>query len=335
MDDQNWGVGEAAAKLHREALVWDMVLPLQASAGNDISILEQAHAAGFDFVSLTIAGDDCGVGEAIRLLASARRQIARADGKYVLATAADDITNAKSSGRLAVGLHLEGTRCLERDVAMIDIYYALGIRHNLIAFNLSNSAGGGCADEVDGGLTRFGRRVVDEMNRVGMVIDLSHVGYRTTLDILDRSQEPCIISHSNPQGVWPHYRNVRDDQIRRCAAGGGVVGISGSSAYLGVETSTVEAVFRHIDYVAQLVGADHVGLGLDFVREANTLARYIVANSDMWPPFQGRDFGGLTFLPPEKVPRLTELMLNRGYHTPDIRKILGENFLRVMKRVWK
>jgi membrane dipeptidase len=335
MDDQNSSIDETAAKLHQEALVWDMVLPLQASAGNDISILDQVHAAGFDFVSLTIAGDDCGVGEAIRLLASARREIAEARGKYLLVTSVADIINAKSSGRLAVGLHLEGTRCLERDVAMIEIYYALGIRHNLIAFNLANSAGGGCADDVDGGLTRFGRRVVEEMNRVGMVVDLSHVGYRTTMDILDRSQAPCIISHSNPQGVWPHYRNVRDDQIQRCAAAGGVVGISGSSAYLGVETSSVEAVFRHIDYVVRLVGTDHVGLGLDFVRDPNALARYVVANPDMWPSFQGRTFTGLTFLPPENAPQLTELMLKRGYQTADIRKILGENFLRVMKQVWK
>src|SRR5262249_24576170 len=235
----DWGIGVDAAKLHRDALVWDMVLPLQASAGNDISILREVRSAGFDFVSLTIAGDDCGVGEAIRLLAGARRQIRQAGEGCVLATSVEDILHAKSQGRLAVGLHLEGTRCLERDLAMIEVYYALGIRHNLIAFNLANSAGGGCADEADGGLTRFGRRVIDEMNRVGMVVDLSHVGYRTTMDILDRSAAPCIISHSNAQGIWPHYRNVKDDQIRRCAEGGGVVGISGSSAYLGVETSTV------------------------------------------------------------------------------------------------
>src|SRR5215470_12946768 len=142
MPEQDWGIGVDAAKLHRDALVWDMVLPLQASAGNDISILREVRSAGFDFVSLTIAGDDCGVGEAIRLLADARRQIRQAGEGCVLATSVEDILHAKSQGRLAVGLHLEGTRCLERDLAMIEVYYALGIRHNLIAFNLANSAGG-------------------------------------------------------------------------------------------------------------------------------------------------------------------------------------------------
>jgi membrane dipeptidase len=335
MREHDWGIAVDAAKLHYDALVWDMVLPLQASAGNDISLLREAHSAGFDFVSLTIAGDDCGIAEAIRLLADARRRIREAGEEFVLVSSVEDILRAKSCGFLAVGLHLEGTRCLERDLAMIEVYYALGIRHNLIAFNLQNSAGGGCADEADVGLTRFGRRVIEEMNRVGMVVDLSHVGYRTSMDILDRSTAPCIISHSNPYGIWPHYRNVKDDQIRRCAASRGVVGISGSSAYLGVEKPTAADVFRHIDYVTNLVGPDYVGLGLDFVRDPKALDRYVAANPDMWPPFGGRNFSDLNFFPPAKVPQLTEHLLEHGYSEADVRKILGGNFLRAMKQVWK
>src|SRR5437867_5042307 len=168
-------IAQTAARLHSCALVWDMVMPYEPQMGNDLGLMSRYRAAGFDFVSLTIAGDDHGVADAIKRVAAVRARVLREPESYVLVETADDVLAAKAQGKLALGLHFEGTRLLERNLEMIEVYYKLGIRHCLLAFNQANSVGGGCAERFDGGLTRFGIKVVAEMNRVGMLVDLSHV----------------------------------------------------------------------------------------------------------------------------------------------------------------
>lgn len=327
-------ISPQAVALHRRALVWDMILPLAPVVGNDFPLLSRFVAAGTHFVSLTIAGDDVGTGEAMHRLAWARAAI-RSDDRLALVEQADDVLRAKQAGRLAVGLHLEGTRCLERDLDMVPLFYDLGIRHGILAFNMNNSAAGGCADLDDPGLSRYGRRLVAAMNRVGMIIDLSHTGDRSTLQVMEMTDAPVIISHSNARAVVPHYRNVSDEQIRACAGTGGVVGISGSSAYLGVEPVTAEAMFRHVDHIAQLVGARHVGFGTDFVADTKALLGYINARPEEWPDNQGKGYSSIDYAPPETLPQLTELMLRHGYGEADILGVLGDNWLRVCRAAWK
>ena len=225
---------------------------------------------------------------------------------------------------------------LRDDIAMVAFYYRLGVRQMLFAYNRNNAAGGGCHDE-DVPLTDFGRAVVDEMNRVGMVVDCSHSGYRTTMEAMERSSAPVIFSHSNPSALTPHGRNIRDDQIRACAATGGVIGLNGIGLFLGDREARTESIFRRIDYVVQLVGPEHAGIGLDYPFPVRGLDidGLLVTHPEVWPPSAGYGTGEYRNAEPEQLPELTELMLQAGYDEPTVRGILGENFLRVAGAVWK
>lgn len=327
--------GTVAARVPTSPLIWDMVLPLAPVVKNDFALLSRFYNAGHTYVSLTIAGDDCGLAEAMHRLAAARRQIAEWPDHLVLALGADDVLGAHASGRLAVGLHLEGTECLERDPDVIDLFYALGIRHAILAFNQNNSAAGGCADLGDVGLSRLGRRYLDRMASAGMLLDASHMSVRASLEAIEHTGRPVVFTHSNARGLHDHYRNVTDEQIRACAASGGLVGVSGSTAYLGRHPSLAEGVFRHIDYLVQRVGPDHVGLGTDYVADADALIQLVAARPDEWPTDDGTSWADIAYLPPEDIHPLIRLMHDAGYGGDAVASILGGNYVRIARAVWR
>ena len=331
----NWPVSEKAADLHRSSLVWDMVYPIEPWCDNDYDKLARFKSAGFDLVNLCLAGDNHNVGEAIQRIAAARRVILANPQDYVLIDSVDDILEAKSENKLAIAFHCEGTRCFERNLDTIEAFYALGIRHTLLAFNQTNSVGGGCAEKTDGGLSNYGRQLVAEMERVGMLVDLSHTGFTTTLDAMEIASQPMVFTHSLVDSVNGHFRNIKNEQITACAATGGVIGMSGASLYLGDDDCSNEAIFRHIDHIAELVGTEHVGLGLDLVFGADKLNDWLRGRPEEWPGADDPDWPGFNYASPEQIPALTELMLDRGYSTTDVRNILGENWLRVCRQVWK
>ncbi|QGN55487.1 dipeptidase [Novosphingobium sp. Gsoil 351] len=316
-------------------LLWDMVLPLAPAVGNDWALVERFRRAGHSFVSLTIAGDDCGLGEAIHRLAQARRAIAERSDSLRLATSLSEIEAARAEDRLAVGLHLEGTECLERDLDVLDAMYALGVRHAILAFNQNNSAAGGCADLVDPGLSRFGRRVVDRMGDLGMLLDGSHTGERSSLEAIERIGQPVVFTHSNARALYDHYRNVSDQQARACAASGGLVGISGSTAYLGDWDDLAAGVFAHIDHFVQAIGPDHVGLGTDYVADSEKVLRIFAERPDEWPPAATGGYDTIAYLPPEDVWDVVEKMTSAGYGDAAIAGILGGNYMRIARAVWK
>ncbi len=215
---------------------------------------------------------------------------------------------------------------------MVELYRDLGVRWMLIAYNRNNLLGGGCQD-VDRGLTKFGRTVVAEMERVGITVCCSHTGYRTTMDVMRRASRPVIFSHSNPLGVWKHKRNVRDAAIRACAETGGVVGINGIGFFLGQNDDRPATLARHVDYVAQLVGVEHVGLGLDYVFDSQEVDDFVKANPALFPPEEGYTTG-LKQVAPERIGDIAGELLKLGYRTADVRKVLGGNFLRVARATW-
>jgi len=328
-----WDVSERAARLHGDALVWDAHAGMAYERGHAPD-LERWCASGVDFVSVNVAFDvPPWSGLAIEAISSYRRQIRDRSDRFVLVRTTHDILRAKQESKLAIAFDLEGTDALNGDAGMVEVFYELGVRQMLFAYNRNNLAGGGCHDE-DIGLTAFGRDVVREMNRVGMIIDCTHCSARTAMDAMQASASPVIFSHSNARSLRDHERNIRDEQIRACASAGGVVGVTGIGLFIGADGATTDGLVQHIDHMVALVGADHVGIGMDSVLELNTTGHFVPDNRAYWPASQYPGTG-TDCLPPESFPRLTQALLDRGYKEEDIRGILGGNFLRLAQGVWK
>jgi len=328
-----------ALRLHDAALVWDNVVPVnlpgEVAFGNTWDRLERFTAAGVNVVSITLAGDNHNASQALNLCAWARCELRKRAETLSLIRTIADVETAFHSGRLGIVLHFEGTRCFERNLDLVELFYDIGIRQTLLVFNNQNDVGGGCAEVSGVGLTCFGRRMVCEIQRVGMLLDLSHTGYQTSMDALEMATKPAVFSHSNAHALCPSFRNLKDEQIQACARIGGLVGISGSSEYLGDLSCATETIFRHVDYVAQLVGVDHVGLGQDVVFDAETLTRWARSRPDEWPMARKTGWSGFRYAAPEQLPELTETMLRHRYSEEQVRKVLGENIRRVCSKVWR
>ena len=323
-------ISEQARNLHTHSLIWDTHACFRLHPNADLSELTRYRDTGITFVSLNIGMDLNSFENTMQVLAHYRRYISSHPDLYVSALTVDNIREAKESGKLAIAFDLEGSDPLLGNLNMISVYYDLGVRQMLLAYNKDNRASGGCM-EGDIGLTDFGRDVIREMNRVGMAVDLSHMGYGATLEACEVSTAPVIFSHSNPNGLRQHARNISDEQIIACAKTGGVVGINGIGDFLGGTSS--ERIVQNIEYVMDLTGPEHVGLGLDYVIDKQELIEYVEAYPDIFPPDKIQDF--LSFVEPEQFPEFTELLYQKGYNEQTIRGILGGNFMRIAEQVWK
>jgi membrane dipeptidase len=173
------------------------------------------------------------------------------------------------------------------------------------------------------------------MNRVGMLVDGTHTGYRTTMEAMEVSSAPFIFSHCNAWAVVPHYRNIKDDQIKACAATGGVIGVNGLGEFLDDPRARTESIFQHLDHMVNLVGPAHVGIGLDYVKNTAGFWNWVRDNPDMWPPVNGKPHDDTDFGQPEQLGELCELMLSHQYAEDDVHAILGGNFARVAREVWR
>jgi membrane dipeptidase len=318
----------------RDAIVWDnhSCMPLRPD-DRFLPQLERCRRAGQNVVSLNVGFDLTDFQSNIRVLAHFRAWVRRHPAEYLLAATVSDILEAKRTGRLAVLFDLEGTVALGNQLSMIGFFYDLGVRWMSMAYNRNNSVAGGCQDE-DGGLTPFGREVLDEMVRVGMVPCCSHTGWKSVRDVLGHVDGPVIFSHSNAYAVHPHPRNIPDELIKACAATGGVVGINGIGRFLGDNDNRTETWFRHLDHMVQLVGPDHVGVALDYVFDVEQLKAHFKERPDLFPPEKGYLAPSPT-IEPERLPLLVQSMVDHGYPAEAIKKIVGGNHLRVAMAVWK
>nr|WP_316640423.1 membrane dipeptidase [uncultured Roseateles sp.] len=335
-DQANPEVSRQARELLTRSLVWDnhACMPLRPHDESFLPQLARHRAAGADVVMLNIGFGEQGVEEHLRAIASMRDWLHRHSDHYRLIRHFDDIEKARAAGQLAVGFDIEGANAIADQISLVRLYHDLGVRWMLIAYNRNNRAGGGCQDE-DGGLTDFGRRMIDAMEEVGMVLCCTHSGAKTAREAMAYASGPTIFSHSNVRALKDHPRNLPDELIKLCAAKGGVVGINGIELFLNDSKDlSGAAVARHVDYVAQLVGVEHVGLGLDYVYDQQELDDYLAQMKATFPDGLGYD-SGLGMVPPEQIPHVVEALLGMNYSEADIAAVLGGNWMRVALQVWK
>ena len=322
------------ADLHVDAIVCDLTLPWTGYGRHELreQTLPRLFANGVDFVSVTVATDSQPQGDVVIKIAQERSYLLGQPERFRLIETVDDILASKKDGTLAVSFNFQGTNAFAGNLDMVEVFYKLGVRQALMAYNYKNLVGDGCHERTDGGLSEFGVQLVREMNRVGMVVDCSHTGYRTSMDALEVSSKPVIFSHSNPRSLWQHDRNIRDDQAKACAKTGGLVGVVGVGIFMGENDASTDTLLRQIDYYAELIGTDHIGLGLDYVYDVEDMQRRMTSGKS--PP-RGNYENMSSFFQPEQLPELTEAMVMKGYSESDIRAILGENYLRIARAVWR
>ena len=324
-----------ARHLLETSLVWDNhgCMSLEAGKEEFLPELERYRAVGVDICSLNVGFDAFPWENTLLVLGHFRSWLRRFPERYLLVESVADVERARASGRLGITFDIEGGAALAGQLSMVSLYYDLGVRWMLIAYNRNNALGGGCLDE-DSGLTDFGREVVREMERVGMVVCCSHTGHRTSMEVLEHACKPVIFSHSNANALWPHRRNITDEAIDACAASGGVIGINGVARFFGPNVADPERVAAQIDYVAQRVGSGHVGLALDYVFDMAELEAFLAQNPAAFPAADGYK-ADMQSISPEQVPEIVEWLMRRGYGDEDLRKILGGNHLRVAETVWR
>ena len=330
-------ISSRTQSLLERSIIWDnhAGMPIRPGDVDFMPQLERYLSFGASMVLLNISFDLKPWYHGFKMLATFRTWLARNADRYILVETVDDIYRAKAEGKLGVAFNLEGGCAVDDMAELVEPYYALGVRWMLIAYNRTNRLGGGCQDERDPGLTDFGRRVIDEMERVGMVLCCTHAGHRTAIEAMEHSRNPVIFSHSNPRRLRDHPRNIPDELITACAATGGVINLNGVGLFLGEYDVSTETIVRHVEYVAQLVGTQHVGLGLDYCFDIAEVDAHMAENPDLFPPEKGYGAGLMATVEPERIPQIADTLLSRGWKDEEVVGLLGENNLRVARKVWR
>ena len=260
------------------------------------------------------------------------------DDRLVPVVEPSDFDRFPLPGRLGVVIHFQNTVPLGDDLANYERFHRRGLRMAQLCYNRTNPVGDGCLEPGDGPLTSFGRQVVKEMNRLGMVVDLSHTGRRTTLDAMRVTSAPPVFSHSNAKALCSNRRNIDDDQIRAVADLGGLVGVNAYPAFLkqGGKGASVTDVVHHIEYLVDLIGPGRVGLGLDFCTLSPEIHAEMIASGEWsvedYPDDSGAYPAGLET--PAQIPNVRRELEARGYPDESISAILGGNWIDLFKRVW-
>jgi len=318
--------------LHEDATVVD---GLQISNW-DRATLEELRAGGVTGVNATCAVWE-GPEETMRAVGEWYQLAARHDDLVVLAETADDIRKAKTEGRVAVVLGFQNTSPFGDDYRLVEVFSRLGVRIAQLTYNVQNAVGGSCYEPQDSGLTRFGHNVVAEMNRVGMLVDLSHVGNRTSMDAVEASSAPVAITHSNPTWFVDNPRNKPDEVIRAVTERSGVLGCCLYPIVLGGHSTTLDQFCRMVARLVDELGSQHVALGSDCTRNwgqdyvgwlRNGRWRPPHAEEATWPEWP-HWFGG-----PEDFPQLTDGLVATGLDDETIRGVIGKNCLPLFDDVF-
>jgi membrane dipeptidase len=332
--------------LVQRSLIIDMLGPLKLDFRPEAyaTPLTDAEAAMFRSSGITAFHNSVGVGgasayeDALQFIAAWSGFVGRNTEVFSLVGRAQDIDHAKAKQKIAVIMGLQNADEF-RDPKDVKAFYELGLRCAQLTYNSQNLIGSGSTERVDGGISDYGVEIIKAMNEVGMLVDVSHSGDRTTLDAIELSPKPIAFTHSNCRALNNHPRLKTDEAIRKLAAKGGVMGITGVRMFVkDKEPTNVEDIVDHIDHVVKLVGIEHVGIGTD-----SDLMGY-----DHMPPDQYKqlkagykssyafrdkiDTDG--FNHPRKMYDLTAALVRRGYSDSNIQAVLGGNFRRLLGSTW-
>jgi membrane dipeptidase len=326
--------------VHERAIIIDAVSPLVRRR----QYIDLYAKGGFTCVAATVA-HGANAGGAVRDLGDWLRFI---DGRpdLLLVRTAADIERAKRERKVGLVFHFQGTDQFENDLNLVEAYRALGVRMVQLTYNVKNRVGDGCEERTDAGLSRFGLALIERMNANGIVVDCAHTGTRTTMDAIEASAKPVVISHANARAVFSCARNITDELAKAVAHKGGVVGINAVPYFVVYPgRPTLDQLIAHVDHFVKVMGIDHVGLGFDYFdgqqpfaddatadrvwKEAVDSGRWDPANYPRPPHYypEGLDT-------PAELRNLTKRLLERGYGAEDTTKILGGNWLRVFRAVW-
>jgi len=257
-----------------------------------------------------------------------------------LAFKVDDIEQAKKRGKQAIMIQLEPI-AIGRQLDRIDVLYGLGVRMMMLTFNSRNYIGDGCAERTDSGLSYFGLEVIDRMNKLGILIDVAHCGDKTTIEVAEASKDPVVCSHAGARALYPRCRRLKSDEaIKAIAEKGGVIGVFAvPNALSNKERQGINDVLDHIDYIVKLVGVDHVAIGTDIIFGDHVAFHRELARKGIIDPFKvGMELVADYMEGIENPGEWTNIirgLVARGYSDQEIIKIIGENALRVMRRVLK
>lgn len=255
----------------------------------------------------------------------------------------DDIKKAHKDGKIAFIPHVEGAMPIANDIDRVDILYGFGVRCMGLVYSESNALGSGLRERRDSGLTDFGSEVVKRMNKIGMAIDLAHVGDQTSLDAIEESNVPVFITHSGSRTVWPTKRMKPDNVLQALSEKGGVIGIEAAPHTTISEKHkehSLESFMDHFRYVQDLIGIDHVTFGPDTLFGDHVGIHHFFANElSIQKSHEGVKFNEVEYVKgienPSEYPNIIRWMVHNGYSDSEIEKAVGLNTLKVLEKVWR
>jgi membrane dipeptidase len=330
-----------AEQLYHESIVID---GLNVSNWDSPAVFDDLRAGNLTAISATVATWENFPQTMDHLTAWIHRFRQRDDIMQVHTIA--DIHAAKKAGKTGIILSFQNASPIENDLDRLALFHALGVRVIQLTYHERNLLGNGCFERSDDGLSNFGIDAIRTMNQLGILIDLSHVGDRTTLETIDVSEKPVTVTHANARAYYDHPRNKQDEALKMLASKGGVVGATPFCNFLPTRfDSTLEDYIDAVDDMVQRIGIDHVAVGTDSTHaQPLSFWHYIAAQQGTKYPSTfaptDLDYLNLSFQPkgldtPAQFPNLAEALLRRGYSAADTVKILGGNWMRIFTEVWQ
>jgi membrane dipeptidase len=325
----------AASDLHAKSIIIDGLMISKWSR----DVFEHMHRGGLTAINCTCCVWD-GFHSTMENIAQWKKWFEEYSDILLQVHTAADIRRAKQENKVGIILGWQNTSGIEDRLEFLPVFRDLGVRVMQLTYNTQNWVGTGCWESRDGGLSDFGRAVVHRMNDLGILVDLSHVGAKTSEDAIRHSKKPVAVTHGCPAALKPHARNKTDAQLKLLADHGGFAGFATYTPFMpnGPDT-TLDDCVDGIEHFISILGEDHVGIGTDFTQDQD-LAFFTYLGSDKG---DGRRVtAGYAAVPPqpkglekiEKFPNLTAAMLNRGWPEAKVKKVMGENWLRFLGEVW-